>query len=63
MEKVKPEEEFRTKDFYGAALLVTAGIKLDRLERGDNDFVTFVFPIRSIPLRRFWGGIGMAKSS
>lgn len=60
METVKPEQEFRTKDFYGAALLITAGVKLDRLERGGNDFVTFIFSDPSFTaeeiLGRYWNG-------
>lgn len=60
MKTISPEQEFRTKDFYGAALLATAGLKLDRLERGMNDFVTFVFSDPSFTaeeiLGRYWNG-------
>jgi hypothetical protein len=37
------DETFQTKDFYISCCLLSAGLELIKLKRGDNKFTTFIF--------------------
>lgn len=52
--------DFITKDFYQSVILLTVGLNLNRLERGEGKFVNFVFSDPEYQaedfIEKFWAG-------
>jgi len=48
------QEDIKTKDFAQASIFVALGYRVERLERGDGNFVRFVFGINPDEAKSIW---------